>query len=585
MEDQDLLADYRQRLIQDTRFIKMAGIPLPRDHSGRPTNIQVPLDRAYIHVQAILEETSRSESNAKRISVEKEAEDEKISVHNLRDEQETVRVRTLGEYLYRQDKEHKSSQRPEPINPQDALSNHGRIIMLGAPGAGKSTMLRYLARKAAENPDLPFPILVSLRDYASYCGSGGTDSLYDFALDEISRLYNYDRSDLRRAIELEDHLLWLMDGLDEARGWREKVVGQIGQLPGSLVITSRPVGYQKTGLESLPHFEIMPIKTKDIDRFLNDWFGVLANQRDLGPDWVAKRVSWLKDQLKDRPQIGSLTNNPLLLTFLVILSGEDPMQNLPTSRGDLYQSYVEKLLNSWEENRRPRSGADGAPEFRLGALTSDLAREASLDGFYCVGWRLHFLYYGGKSVEQPTRESLVDSLQERLKDKWNLPTGEAKITAEDVLDFWQEAGILDVWRLGKREYIAFRHLTFEEYAAAKGLAEAWKINSKDAWNFLRPRLHHYAWKEPILLLATMLDQDDLNELLKFLLGLNHWQYRIPGITWLLEPTFLPHGPSAYERFLHRDLFLAGNLLVERNQMDKNIKKIYFKKNRLVGSST
>lgn len=71
LEDQDLLADYRQRLIQDTRFIKMAGIPLPRDHSGRPTNIQVPLDRAYIHVQAILEETSRSESNAKRISVEK----------------------------------------------------------------------------------------------------------------------------------------------------------------------------------------------------------------------------------------------------------------------------------------------------------------------------------------------------------------------------------------------------------------------------------------------------------------------------------------------------------------------------------
>jgi len=569
LEDLELLADYRQRVIQDTRFVKLAGIPLPRDRSGRPIHIQVPLDRVYIRIQAVLEETGRARREAERTRVEEEARDESLLACDLTDDKEAVRA--LGEYLYRQNQQHKEAERPKPIDPQDALSEHKRIAILGAPGAGKSTMLRYLARKVAEDANAPLPILVSLRDYATYCGIGGTESLYDFALDEVAKMFNYDKTNLLRAIGQADRILWLVDGLDEARGWREKVVGQIGQLPGDLVITSRPVGYQKAGLESLPHFEILPLETEDVDKFLKNWFGVLADQGGLGPEWVAERVSWLKDQLRDRPRIGTLTNNPLLLTFLVILAGEDPLQDLPTSRGELYQSYVEKLLNSWEVNRRPRCGGEGAPEFSLGALTGDRAREAALDGFYYIGWRLHFIYYGGKGDGQPTRESLADSLQGRLKERWNLAPGDAKITAEDVVDFWQEAGVLDIWRLEKREYLAFRHLTFEEYAAARGLAEVWGINSKNAWNFLRLRLNHYAWREPILLLAGMMDQDDLNELLRHILGLNHWMDRVPGITWLLRPTCLPHGPSAFERFLHRDLFLAGEFLVERLQIDANIK--------------
>jgi hypothetical protein len=126
---------------------------------------------------------------------------------------------------------------------------------------------------------------------------------------------------LRRALEegvQTGHVLWLMDGLDEARGWRDKAAQQANRLPGRLIVTSRPVGYQRVDLESLPHFEILPLKPEDVDQFLRDWFGVLAEQQAFDPDWVEQRVSWLKLQLEQRPRIQPLTRNPLLLTFMVI---------------------------------------------------------------------------------------------------------------------------------------------------------------------------------------------------------------------------------------------------------------------------
>ena len=78
-------------------------------------------------------------------------------------------------------------------------------------------------------------------------------------------------------------MLWLMDGLDEARGWRDKAAQQTDGLPGRLIVTSRPVGYQRLGLESLPHFEILPLRPENVEQFLRDWFGVLAEQHAFGP--------------------------------------------------------------------------------------------------------------------------------------------------------------------------------------------------------------------------------------------------------------------------------------------------------------
>ena len=79
--------------------------------------------------------------------------------------------------------------------------------------------------------------------------------------------------------------------------------------------------------------------------------------------------------------------------------------------------------------------------------------------------------------------------------------------------------------------------------------EAWKKTPQYTWaHTLRPILHHYAWREPILLLAGLLDTRHLNDLVRRLL----------------------RGPSLYERYLHRDLRLAAALLGEGVALDTRL---------------
>ena len=55
---------------------------------------------------------------------------------------------------------------------------------------------------------------------------------------------------------------------------------------------------------------------------------------------------------------------------------------------------------------------------------------------------------------------------------YHLPPGDLQTLAGDALELWLEAGILDVWNIEGEEYLAFRHMTFQEYAAAYMLTDA-----------------------------------------------------------------------------------------------------------------
>ncbi len=481
-----LLAAYRRRVLEETRLVDLAGIPLPRDRDGRPIPLKVPLDRVYIRIQAMPELRQREVQEEERQALEKQAADQQGFLGRLlgRRARETpphhptatdalAVLRTLGEYFYRRGEVYQAEERPEPVDPEAALREHRRLVILGAPGAGKTTLLRYLARRAAEDEEAPVPVLVSLRDYATYRGAGGQQSLRDFALDWAAR----GDGRLRRVLEEaagQEKVLWLVDALDEARGWRGEAAREAAALPGRMVLTSRPVGYERAGLENLPHFEVLPLTPMDTDRFLRNWFGVLAERRGEGEEWMTARVEWLREQLTQRPRIQPLTRNPLLLTFLVVLAGEEPARDMPVTRAELYRQYIRELLLTWEYRRRPKAGVEGRPALRLGPLEGEEAKQAALEGLLWLGWRLHLTYYGGQVQELPEREVLVDYLAGLLCPRWGLSGGEAKTVAEAVLAFWEEAGLLAHWRLGGRDYLAFRHLTFQEYAAARTLADLWE---------------------------------------------------------------------------------------------------------------
>jgi hypothetical protein len=142
-ERQKKLTEYRQRVVRENHSVNFRGIPLPRDRSGRPVPLQMPLDKIYIRIQATEEQRSRSQEEIERSRIEAQVRAQ--AEHRPPGPSIMEILRTLGEYLYHRGDVYRATERSAPIDPGDALQAHERLVILGAPGAGKSTLLRYLA--------------------------------------------------------------------------------------------------------------------------------------------------------------------------------------------------------------------------------------------------------------------------------------------------------------------------------------------------------------------------------------------------------------------------------------------------------
>ncbi|MDA0244614.1 MAG: HEAT repeat domain-containing protein [Chloroflexi bacterium] len=434
------------------------------------------------------------------------------------------------------------------------MDEHKRLVILGAPGAGKSTLLRYLARRAAENGQGSVPILISLREFAAAYTTNPTLTLVEYALQKQAAGSTQLREALQMANE-QGNIFWLLDGLDEARTLADDISRQMYQLQGQWVLTSRPVGYTGAGLPNVSPYEVLPLTPEKVDQFLADWLALLAEEESQ-PEQLAVRVAALKVQLGERPQLQALTRNPLLLTFMAVLASRPHTQTLPHKRADLYALYLEQLRD-WEIARL--KAANPQSDFSLGDLKGDEAKKVVLEGLYYLGWALFLNYYGGRADQVPSPDYLKAQMAAYLTQDG---FGEAEAVAKGVWEFWRTAGMLDTWELEGHTYLAFRHFTFLEYAAAWGLHRAWERNERGTWRFLKPRLHHPAWREPILLWGGGLPAEGINKVLR-------------RLRW---------GVSSDENILHRDLLLAAALLVENDKADPKIAERIVRKLAWLGRS-
>jgi len=333
---EDLLTTYRHRVLRQTEFVSIKGIPTV----SRPfERLNFPLDRVYIQVQAVEAEQQQRRREADETILAAQAAPK--AGQERRDDLLEIQ-RKLGEKLYQQGETVQAERPLQPIDPAEALNRYRRLVILGAPGAGKSTLLRFLARQAALQPAGPLPILISVREYA-------TDerrlSLRQFAVEQASNDDDWLGQAIEQQIE-QQQVIWLVDGLDEAGGEAEWVVRQAGELPGQLVITSRPIGYPHGILLDIhfKHFEILPLLADQRDQFLRNWFDVMAGQLNRSPTWVVEQVETLQAKIAGRPRLAPILRHPLLLTFLAILFAERPEMALPESRAALYGQYIEELL-------------------------------------------------------------------------------------------------------------------------------------------------------------------------------------------------------------------------------------------------
>ncbi|WP_431903135.1 trypsin-like peptidase domain-containing protein [Nonomuraea sp. bgisy101] len=231
-----------------------------------------------------------------------------------------------------------------PARHLDAASlvdEYGGGLVVGGPGAGKSSLLRHLLALAADDRrvpvlvpaaalagDLPLPRALAEGVYATL-GS----SVDDLDLAEL----------LARHAAPGVPWLVLVDGVDELQGQeaRARVLRAVARWWRDdryrFVVTSRPLPQAELSVlhgERFPVVEIQPLADAQLPVLATRWFTAL------GLDDVPAMV----ERFMTRLSLGPLARVPLIATMICLVFAESPGNPLPPTRAELYERFVGILL-------------------------------------------------------------------------------------------------------------------------------------------------------------------------------------------------------------------------------------------------
>ncbi len=244
---------------------------------------------------------------------------------------------------------------------QAALENR-RLVLVGDPGAGKSTFLRRIAFAACEtllgkNPSAaeelipqkpcPIPLLISAASLAIHIQKHKNDSTSPADAHSPEWLSHY-LGDLKP--DLDAGCLLLLDGLDEVSDHaKRKNVAKLLESAArvyaktQIIATSRPPAYG--GEKVIPGFttvQIGPLDNTAIETFVEKWCRALCPVEET----AKKRRSELLDAIRSKPEIQNMAVNPVMLTALAALHWNQKC--LPDQRSELYESVLGWLAESHE---------------------------------------------------------------------------------------------------------------------------------------------------------------------------------------------------------------------------------------------
>ncbi|MFQ5614786.1 MAG: NACHT domain-containing protein, partial [Anaerolineae bacterium] len=406
------------------------------------------------------------------------------------------------------------------------LSNHPKLVLLGDPGSGKSTLVDFVTlclagdwlrfsdvnlKRLGSAWTLPrlLPLRVILRDYAAR-GQPNGRSLWQFVQDELAATQTSGGENLaacagviEEALRQPDGAILLLDGVDEvpdAHNRRFQLKEAIEQFARDfphcrVLVTSRPYAYQK-GKERFTGFEqrtLADFNLEQMQAFIEKWYAHVGEKdQRLGPDKATAYAEKLQREVKNRPRLQDLAANPLLMALMAWLHRQGEGGALPEKRQLLYEKSVEHLLDLWqrekplydEQGRLKGQEYDvftelGIPPDKLRQALNLLAFEAHRDQPDLVG------------THDIAAERLVGVLYQEASDE-----GKAKGPQRIIEYVTNRAGLL-IERSQGRVY-RFPHRTFQEYLAACHLTGP--DFPYTLYDCLRG--HDERWREAVLLAAA-----------------------------------------------------------------------------------
>lgn len=224
-------------------------------------------------------------------------------------------------------------------------ASRGRLLIVGAAGCGKTTLLLQLAQVLSERAksDLihPIPVILTLGTWTS-----GVRNFADWLQHELNERYDVPERVSRQWLR-EGELTLLLDGLEElAAAERPLCIVAINDFlrdkPCGLVVCAREVEYSlaETRLRLNAAVRIEPLSEEGVKSYV-------AGQ--------GTRLAALQSALDADVQLLTLAQTPLFLNIMILAyeGSDEPAaldQPVESKREEVLRAYVQKMT---KEGRRP----------------------------------------------------------------------------------------------------------------------------------------------------------------------------------------------------------------------------------------
>jgi hypothetical protein len=220
------------------------------------------------------------------------------------------------------------------------FDQHQTLLILGEPGAGKTTMLLELARqtiaRAETDPTQPMPVVFNLSSWAER-----RPPLAEWLVEELNTKYSIPKKIAQVWVD-NDALLLLLDGLDEvAQAHRLACVEAINAFRQNslmpVVVCSRVADYEglSVKLRLAQAIVLQAFTPQQIEEYLVRFGSELVT---------------LKMALQQEANLRELAQSPLMLSIMTLayqsISAEKLLQlnSVETQRQRLFEIYVGQML-------------------------------------------------------------------------------------------------------------------------------------------------------------------------------------------------------------------------------------------------
>ncbi|TAN49236.1 MAG: NACHT domain-containing protein [Methylococcaceae bacterium] len=398
----------------------------------------------------------------------------------------------------------------QPRDTQQILSDpqQKRLVLLGAPGSGKSTSLKALAVGVSRSEWPPLqdavPILVSLRAYGQ---AEDSTPLLDWLVGTLLPGYGLQHSKvLLQALMSKGRLLLLLDGLDEVAGERLETVNRritafLDECDAAqqcrVLLTCREQNYDD--LPDRDHYARAGFAEYRVAELRDSEIRAIVQRRAGDFRLHDKSLEHYLDQVFQYPDIAQLHRSPLLLTLSMGVYLHQPGEAVPHNLAAFYEQAIDNLLrrHDFREAAHPRQNA-AAPLRRAVDYGSANRYPAEAKFALLKAFALHSLLQAeaeGRDFEEFSYASIT-ALAEQLAQRGVLDDqGDA---AALVREIHIQAGLFSALQDG---VWVFAHRSLHEYCAARAAME--RNRDDEGYRLITGHLHHTAWRQVIFFYAAM----------------------------------------------------------------------------------